>query len=55
MSNNLQKLILQILVIASVTILAIFNVLEGDTISMIVGTIVGYAFYTIKDVYANKE
>jgi len=55
MGEKLPKFILQILILVCTTIMACIGILDSNSLNLVLGTIVGYAFATGKDAYINKD
>jgi xanthine/uracil permease len=55
MGEKLLKFILQIIILICITVLACVGIFDADSIGLVFGTIIGYAFATAKDAYINKD
>ena len=55
MWEKLPKFILQVLILISTTIMACIGILDSNSLNLVLGAIVGYAFATGKDAFINKE
>jgi hypothetical protein len=54
MNDKLYKIILQIMILICITTLSLVKILDKDSIMLLLGTIVGYAYAVGKDAYINK-
>lgn len=50
----MNKMILQIIILICITILACLRILDKDSVMLLFGTIVGYAYAVGKEAYIKK-
>jgi len=53
--DKLLKFILQVLILICITVMACFGIFDADSISLVFGTIIGYAFAVAKDAYVGSK
>lgn len=54
MNEKIYKIILQIMILVCITILACMQILDKQSIMLLFGTIVGYAYAVSKEAYINR-
>lgn len=54
MNDKLFKIILQIMILICITILSLAKILDRQSIMLLLGTIVGYAYAIGKEAYISK-
>lgn len=52
--EKLYKMILQIIILICITVLAYVKILDKDSIMLLFGTIVGYAYAVSKEAYIKR-